>query len=44
MTPGGDAHIWTRAPRLEVWKSWCPHQKSKDRVEIGIVGKYLDLR
>ncbi len=38
-------NIWTRAPRLEVWQELVDRIKNpKDRVEIGIVGKYVDLR
>jgi CTP synthase len=38
-------NIWTRAPRLEVWQQLIDRIKNpKDRVEIGIVGKYVDLR
>jgi CTP synthase len=38
-------NIWTRAPRLEVWENLVARIKHpKDRVEIGIVGKYVDLR
>jgi CTP synthase len=38
-------NIWTRAPRLEVWQELVDRIKHpKDRVEIGIVGKYVDLR
>jgi CTP synthase len=38
-------NIWTRAPRLEVWQELVERIKNpKDRVEIGIVGKYVDLR
>jgi CTP synthase len=38
-------NIWTRAPRLEVWQQLVDRIKNpKDRVEIGIVGKYVDLR
>jgi CTP synthase len=38
-------NIWTRAPRLEVWEDLVARIKNpKDRVEIGIVGKYVDLR
>ena len=38
-------NIWTRAPRLEVWEKLVDRIKNpKDRVEIGIVGKYVDLR
>jgi CTP synthase len=38
-------NIWTRAPRLEVWENLVARIKNpKDRVEIGIVGKYVDLR
>jgi CTP synthase len=38
-------NIWTRAPRLEVWQNLVDRIKNpKDRVEIGIVGKYVELR
>jgi CTP synthase len=38
-------NIWTRAPRLERWEELTSRIKHpKDRVEIGIVGKYVDLR
>jgi CTP synthase len=38
-------NIWTRSPRLEVWQHLVDRIKNpKDRVEIGIVGKYVDLR
>ncbi len=38
-------NIWTRAPRLEVWQNLVERIKNpKHRVEIGIVGKYVDLR
>jgi len=38
-------NIWTRAPRLEVWEKLVARiRHPKDRVEIGIVGKYVDLR
>jgi CTP synthase len=38
-------NIWTRAPRLEVWQNLVDRIKNpQDRVEIGIVGKYVDLR
>ena len=38
-------NIWTRAPRLEVWEKLVARIKNpKDQVEIGIVGKYVDLR
>jgi CTP synthase len=38
-------NIWTRAPRLEPWQELVNRIKHpKDRVEIGIVGKYVDLR
>ena len=37
--------IWTRAPQLEPWQELQTRIKHpKDRVEIGIVGKYVDLR
>ncbi len=38
-------NIWTRAPRLEHWQELAARiRHPKDRVEIGIVGKYVDLR
>ncbi len=38
-------NIWTRAPQLEPWQELLTRIKHpKDRVEIGIVGKYVDLR
>jgi len=38
-------NIWTRAPRLEQWERLAARIRNpKDRVEIGIVGKYVDLR
>jgi CTP synthase len=38
-------NIWTRAPRLEQWEELVSRIRNpKDRVEIGIVGKYVDLR
>ena len=38
-------NIWTRAPQLEPWQELVQRIKHpKDRVEIGIVGKYVDLR
>jgi CTP synthase len=38
-------NIWTRAPRLEPWEELVQRLKHpKDRVQIGIVGKYVDLR
>ncbi len=38
-------NIWTRAPRLEQWEELVSRIKNpQDRVEIGIVGKYVDLR
>jgi CTP synthase len=38
-------NIWTRAPRLEQWEKLAARiRHPKDRVEIGIVGKYVDLR
>ena len=38
-------NIWTRAPRLEVWEELVQRIKHpKDLVQIGIVGKYVDLR
>jgi CTP synthase len=38
-------NIWTRAPRLDGWRSFVDGVKSlKNEVIIGIVGKYVDLR
>jgi CTP synthase len=38
-------NIWTRSPRLEPWEELAARiRRPKDRVEIGIVGKYVDLR
>jgi len=38
-------NIWTRSPRLEHWEELVARiRHPKDRVEIGIVGKYVDLR
>ncbi|MCX5893730.1 MAG: CTP synthase [Deltaproteobacteria bacterium] len=38
-------NIWTRQPQLEPWQELLSRIKHpKDRVEIGIVGKYVDLR
>ncbi len=38
-------NIWTRQPQLEPWQELVSRIKHpKDRVEIGIVGKYVDLR
>ena len=38
-------NIWTRQPQLEPWQELLARIKHpKDRVEIGIVGKYVDLR
>jgi CTP synthase len=38
-------NIWTRSPRLEQWEKLAARiRRPKDRVEIGIVGKYVDLR
>ncbi|MFZ5450595.1 MAG: CTP synthase [Thermodesulfobacteriota bacterium] len=38
-------NIWTRSPRLETWEQLAARIRGpKDRVEIGIVGKYVDLR
>jgi CTP synthase len=38
-------NIWTRAPRLEHWEALVERlKKPKDEVNIGIVGKYIDLR
>ncbi len=38
-------NIWTRAPRLEAWEELVGRiRHPKDRVEIGIIGKYVDLR
>jgi CTP synthase len=38
-------NIWTRAPRLEHWEKLVERLKNpKHKVNIGIVGKYIDLR
>jgi len=38
-------NIWTRAPRLEVWQDLVDRLKNPtDAVEIGIIGKYVNLR
>ncbi len=38
-------NIWTRAPRLEAWEELVGRiRHPKDRVEIGIIGKYVDLK
>ncbi len=38
-------NIWTRAPRLEKWVTFARRVKSlQEKVTIGIVGKYVDLR
>jgi len=38
-------NIWTRAPRLEVWQDLVDRLKHPtDTVEIGIIGKYVNLR
>ncbi len=38
-------NIWTRAPRLEHWEKLVEHLKNpRHKVNIGIVGKYIDLR
>ncbi len=38
-------NIWTRAPRLEVWQDLVDRLKHPtDAVEIGIIGKYVNLR
>jgi CTP synthase len=38
-------NIWTRAPRLEVWERLTERIRNpRDRVEIAIVGKYVNLR
>ncbi len=38
-------NIWTRAPRLEVWQDLVDRLKNpSDTVEIGIIGKYVNLR
>jgi CTP synthase len=38
-------NIWTRSPRLESWEELVARiRHPKDRVEIGIIGKYVDLR
>ena len=37
-------NIWTGAPRLETWEKLVNSLKNpKDRVEIGIIGKYVNL-
>jgi CTP synthase len=37
-------NIWTGAPRLETWEKLVHSLKNpKDRVEIGIIGKYVNL-
>jgi CTP synthase len=37
-------NIWTGAPRLETWEKLVYSLKNpKDRVEIGIIGKYVNL-
>jgi CTP synthase len=37
-------NIWTGAPRLEVWEKLVHSLKNpQDRVEIGIIGKYVNL-
>jgi len=38
-------NIWTRAPRLEAWQDLVDRIKNPtEPVEIGIIGKYVDLR
>uniref|UniRef100_A0A7C3V749 CTP synthase n=1 Tax=Desulfobacca acetoxidans TaxID=60893 RepID=A0A7C3V749_9BACT len=38
-------NIWTGAPRLESWEKLVQSLKNpKDRVEIGIIGKYVNLQ
>jgi CTP synthase len=38
-------NIWTRSPRLEVWQDLVDRIKHPDdSVEIGIIGKYVNLR
>lgn len=38
-------NIWTRAPRLEAWQDLLDRLKNPvDEVDIGIVGKYVNLR
>jgi CTP synthase len=38
-------NIWTRAPRLEVWQDLVDRIKHPvEAVEIGIIGKYVNLR
>ncbi len=38
-------NIWTRAPRLERWEQLTKRLKNpRHKVNIGIVGKYIDLR
>jgi CTP synthase len=39
------ANIWSRAPRLEKWERIVESFRNpKDKVTIGIVGKYVDLK
>ena len=38
-------NIWTRAPRLEIWQDLVDRLKHPtETVEIGIIGKYVNLR
>ncbi len=38
-------NIWTGAPRLETWEQLVSHIKNPtNRVEIGIIGKYVNLQ
>ena len=39
-------NIWSRAPRLERWEQICEriYSPAKGEVQIGIVGKYVDLK
>jgi CTP synthase len=39
-------NIWSRAPRLERWETICEriYSPGKGEVQVGIVGKYVDLK
>jgi len=38
-------NIWTGAPRLELWEDLVQRLKNpRDRVEVGIIGKYVNLQ
>ncbi len=39
-------NIWSRAPRLERWEQICEriYSPAKGEVQVGIVGKYVDLK